>query len=193
MMNYYILNIDEELTIKLPLVKTKTFGYYSFNMMGMTKWNRIFGQKIFGLIRKYSHEKDINAIVTVESKAIGLAQVLAGLMDIDRYIILRKSKKSYMSNPIEFKSKTIISGDCSYWVESEDLSFLQRKNILVVDDVISTGGTIQAILNALNSVNITPKLIACAITEKTKWTQFESIPVISCGHIPVLEGDDYHD
>lgn len=193
MMDHYILKINEKLIIKLPLIKTDTFGYYSFNMMGMAKWNRVFGQELFEIIQNQNEGKDINAIVTVESKAIGLAQVLAELFDVDKYIIFRKSKKSYMKNPIEFKSNTIISGDCSYWIELEDLKYLKEKNILVVDDVVSTGGTIRAILNALNLVNTKPKLIACAVTEKTKWTQFESITLVSCGHIPILEGEDYYD
>jgi len=185
----YILVINSELTLELPIVKTKHFSYYSFNMMGMAKWNRVIGDEMYQLVQKHPNGKKIDSIITVESKAIGLTQVLAERFNVDKYIILRKSKKSYMANPIEFKSQTIISGECSYWIDSADLDYLKDKNILVVDDVISTGGTIKAILNALNHHHLVPNLIACALTENTPWTTFDGIDVISCGHIPLLPGE----
>lgn len=187
------VSISENLTLELPLVKTSNFAYYSFNLMGMTKWNRIIGDEIYKRIIKHKFGQQINAIITVESKSIGLVQVVSELLNVEKYTIIRKSKKSYMIEPVEIKSSTIISGECSYWVDLADLSLLRNKNILIIDDVISSGGTLKAIMKALDFVGMRPILLACALTEGTKWSIYEGIDVISCGHLPIIESGDYYD
>ncbi|HAX03804.1 MAG: hypothetical protein A2Y45_08205 [Tenericutes bacterium GWC2_34_14] len=187
------IKINDSLTLELPLIKTNKFSYYSFNMLGMSKWNRIIGIHLYELIKRRKPNIKIDAIVTVESKAIGLAQVISELYGIDQYIIFRKSKKSYMINPIEYKSTTIISGECSYWIDSNELESLANKNILFLDDVISTGGTLNGVLKALSILKLKPVLIACVFTEKYDWQIFDDIEVISCGHLPIITGEFNHD
>lgn len=189
----YRVKINDKLILDLPLVITEKFSYFSFNMMGKTLWNRIIGNHLANLIISNEFKWNINALVTIESKALGLAQVLSENLNIDQQIIFRKSRKSYMKNPHEFFSNSILSGDCSYWIDNDELLSLKDKNILIVDDVISTGGTMNAVIEALNTISTKPKLISCVLTEGTKWSVFKGIDVISCGHIPIIERKQEND
>lgn len=169
---------------KLPLVKGDFF-YYSFNMLGDSELNKASAKEI-----KKSLTDDLDVIVTIESKAIALAQELAIEFGHPRYVVIRKSKKSYMKNEVSITGNTIISGYNTYYLDGADIDYLKGKKIVVVDDVISTGGTIDAVYRLLTSAGLSVSQYACVLCEGKITTEFKGIPVVSCGFIP-LDGDSY--
>ena len=169
---------------KLPLIKCKTISYYSFNMLGDTILNKESAKLLTPLLA------DADVIVTVESKAIGLVQELASNLRHTRYVIVRKTLKGYMMNPVSVSGNTIISGSSNYYIDGSDIEFLKGKRIVVVDDVISTCGTIDAIYRLLEKADLTIDKIACVLCEGKKTIEFKGIPVVSCGFIPLMENDD---
>lgn len=193
MRNEFTIHINKKISLHLPLVHTKRFSYYSFNLLGMTSWNRLLGEHLHEIIKKNTKDNLIDAIITVESKAIGLAQVVSELLGIEHCIVVRKTCKSYMKNPNSVQSQSVISGEGNYWIDKNEVINLKGKNILILDDVISTGGTIKAIYSLLEKTHLRPTLIACVLTEGIKWTSYEGIDVISCGHIPIIERNEIHD
>ena len=168
---------------KLPLVKGDAVSYYSFNMIGDTELNK---QAAIELSKFVS---DCDVIVTVESKAIALVQEISSLLSMSRYVVIRKSKKSYMTDAISVSGKTIISGGSDYYIDSTDVVYLKGKKIAVVDDVISTCGTIDSIYRLLQKCNLTINKIACVLCEGKVTKTFKDIDVLSCGFIPLLEND----
>lgn len=185
MINSYKLNLTPNLLVELPLVITENLSYYSFNMLGMSRWN--------SEVARYLYEKNLyllngekpDVIITVESKAIGLTEQLSKLYNIEKYIVVRKSQKSYMKNPLSYNGDTIISGKSTYWIDGDDLNYLKNKKIIICDDVISTGATINVILDIIKSANCKPLLMCCALTEGIIWQQINGINVVSCAHIPL--------
>lgn len=178
--NFYKIKVGK-CERNLPLVHGEKVSYYSFNMLGDTELNIEFAKELAKLLG------DTEAIVTVESKAIALAQELASILKIDKYVIVRKSLKSYMHNPFSISSNTIISGSSTYYLDGDDANFLKNKKIVVVDDVISTCGTIDAIYKLLKKANLIVSKFACVLCEGKKTIEFNSIPVISCGYLPLVE------
>ena len=169
---------------ELPLVNAGKASYYSFNMMGDMELN-VESAKLLA-----SFLEDTDIIVTVESKAIALVQELASILKHPRYVIVRKSAKSYMVNPISVPGNTIISGGADYYLDGTDIEHLKGKRIAIVDDVISTCGTIDAICRLLKKAGLTINKIACILCEGKVTTEFNSIPVISCGFIPLMENNN---
>lgn len=165
----------------LPLIKSDKISFFSFNMLGDTKLN----EESARVLAPYLNDVDI--IVTIESKAIALVQELASLLKHPRYVIVRKSQKSYMINPLSVSGNTIISGDVQYYLDGSDIEFLKDKRIAVVDDVISTGGTIDSIYRLLQRANLETVRFLCVLCEGKLTTEFNGLPVVSCGLIPLLE------
>jgi len=192
--------MDEKYTVcfnneefQLDLVRTSSVSYYSFNMLGNSRLNHLVAEELWKRITAQGLHFD--TILTVESKAIALTENLSQLLKIDRYIVVRKSQKSYMQNPVSFFGKTIISGTCNYVIDKPDIDWLCKKNVLILDDVVSTGGTIQTLLKILNCAKPQSTVIACALTEGNPHISFGDIPLISCGHIPLFnsKGEKMYD
>ncbi|MEG1942512.1 MAG: phosphoribosyltransferase family protein [Angelakisella sp.] len=90
--------------------------------------------------------KDIDYLITAEAKSIPLIYEMAKVMKMPKYIIARKSIKGYMANPIITEVKSITTDKKQILcVDESDIKLLCGKRIAIVDDVISTGGSIAAV------------------------------------------------
>jgi adenine phosphoribosyltransferase len=182
----YSVQVASSLLLNLPLVKDPETGisFYSFNMMGKSNWNKIIASELLYKLSILTEKNPPQVLLTAEAKAIGLVQEMARGLWHDRYIILRKSRKSYMKDPISFESGSITSGKNTYWVEQSDLDYLKNKQVVLVDDVLSTGGTAKAFFETIKNVNCEIKAFCTALTEGKEWKEINGVPVISCGYIP---------
>lgn len=88
---------------------------------------------------------DFDVIITAESKGIPLAYEMARQSG-KNYILARKSIKLYMKNPVEVDVKSITTSSLqSLYISEGDMAELKDKNVLVVDDVVSTGQSMLAL------------------------------------------------
>ena len=88
---------------------------------------------------------DFDYIVTVESKGISLAHDLALLSGHPRSLVIRKSVKGYMSDPLETTVNAITTThEQELVLDGSDARRLRGKRVVLVDDVISTGSSIHA-------------------------------------------------
>ena len=86
-----------------------------------------------------------DVIVTAESKGIPLAYEMARQLGI-KYIVARKSTKLYMKNPIAVNVKSITTANLqTLYLDSTEAEYLKGKKVLIVDDVISTGESLNAL------------------------------------------------
>lgn len=92
-----------------------------------------------------------DVIVTAESKGIPLAYEMARQLGI-KYIVARKSTKLYMKNPIAVNVKSITTSNLqTLYLDSVESEYLKDKNVLIVDDVISTGESLNALDKLVNA------------------------------------------
>jgi len=180
-----VMHLANQWDLSLPLVENGTNVFYSFNLLGKTDLNNYFAQE---LKRKFlTNNIKADTVVTVEAKAIGLTQSLSEMMKIDRYVVLRKTEKTYMKTPVHTNCTSITSGKSQLWLDGDDGEFLRGKNVIFCDDVISTGGTAMATLELMKIVGANVVVLCCAVTEGETKNQIGNIPIISCGHLPLPE------
>lgn len=89
---------------------------------------------------------DIDVILTAETKGIPLAAELARQMGMKRYVVARKSVKAYMENPIWVHDVSITTkGVQKLCLDGVDVERIKDHKVLLLDDVISTGGSMKAL------------------------------------------------
>lgn len=104
-------------------------------------------------------------IITAEAKGIPLAYEMAKQHGDDFYCVVRKKKKLYMRDVIGFADKSITTvGDQMLYLDGNDAAKMKGKRILIVDDVISTGGSLASIEHLVNEIggNIVGKMFVLA-------------------------------
>lgn len=88
----------------------------------------------------------VDYLITAEAKSIPLIYEMAKVMKMPRYIIARKSVKGYMVKPIVTKVKSITTDhEQLLCLDEHDIKLLRGARVAIVDDVISTGGSIAGI------------------------------------------------
>lgn len=89
---------------------------------------------------------DVDYLITAEAKSIPLIYEMAKVMEMPKYIIARKSVKGYMVNPIVTEVKSITTDKKQILcLDESDIKLIRGARIAIVDDVISTGGSIAAV------------------------------------------------
>lgn len=89
---------------------------------------------------------DVDLLFTSEAKSIPLIYEMAKIMKMPQYVIARKSVKGYMSNPITTTVKSITTAiDQILCLDQHEIDMMKGKKIAIIDDVISTGGSLTAL------------------------------------------------
>jgi len=88
---------------------------------------------------------DFDVIVTPEAKSIPIAYELSRQSG-KKYIVARKGVKVYMRNPLDVTVTSITTQhEQRLYLGESEVSELKGKNVLIVDDVISTGESLKAV------------------------------------------------
>lgn len=104
-------------------------------------------------------------LLTAEAKSIPLVHEMARQNGDHTYIVARKGPKLYMDNPICVGVKSITTeNEQKLYLDHKDLDMMRGKRILIVDDVISTGRSLQALeeLAAAAGANVVGKMAVLA-------------------------------
>ena len=87
---------------------------------------------------------DYSVLVTAEAKSIPLICALAIAAD-KPYVVLRKTHKPYMGDSLKAETLSITTGKPqTLYLDEKDRELIAAKRIVLIDDVISTGSTLQA-------------------------------------------------
>ena len=85
-------------------------------------------------------------IFTAEAKSIPLIHEMARQSGAAKYFIARKGAKAYMPDPIHVEDHSITTaGTQKLFLGRDDADLIRGKRILIMDDVISTGGSLKAL------------------------------------------------
>jgi adenine phosphoribosyltransferase len=126
---------------------------------------------------------DFNLLVTAEAKSIPLIHAMAVEMGKD-YVILRKSYKPYMGDAIEAETLSITTGaPQTLFLDEKDRDIAAGQRVLLVDDVISTGSTLEGMRKVMRlaGANIVAEAAVFTEGDPEKWKD-----VIALGHLPLF-------
>jgi adenine phosphoribosyltransferase len=128
-------------------------------------------------------ERTYDILVSAEAKSIPLAHALS-VAAAKPYVILRKSFKPYMGSALSAETLSITTGEPqTLYLDEKDRSLIQGKSVIILDDVISTGSTLQGMRMLVQKGGGIVVGEAAIFTEgeRAKWAN-----IISLGHLPVF-------
>lgn len=126
---------------------------------------------------------DYDILVTAEAKSIPIAYALS-VTTGKPYVILRKSYKPYMGEALQSETLSITTGEPqTLYLDEKDRQLINHNKVIILDDVISTGSTLQGMHMILEKAGAEVVAEAAILTEgeRAKWSN-----IISLGHIPVF-------
>lgn len=129
---------------------------------------------------------DYEVIVTAEAKAIPLAHALS-VETGKPYVILRKIYKPYMGDALRAETLSITTGQPQILIlDEKDREMIKGKKVIIVDDVISTGSTLQGMRMILDKAEAKVVAEAAILTEgdRAQWMH-----IYSLGHLPLFTGE----
>lgn len=128
-------------------------------------------------------DTDYDLLVSAEAKSIPLAHALS-VETKKPYIVLRKSYKPYMGNALKAETLSITTGQPQIlFLDEKDIELMKGKKVVIVDDVISTGSTLQGMRMVLDKAGARVAGEAAIFTEgdRAQWMH-----IIALGHLPLF-------
>jgi adenine phosphoribosyltransferase len=128
-----------------------------------------------------------DVLVTAETKSIPLVHELSARLGVP-YVVLRKQYRPYMGDALEVETLSITTGvPQTLYLDEKDRGLLQKNRVVIVDDVISTGSTLEAMRQVVLEAGGTTVAEAAVFTEGDK-ANWQEQRVIAVGHLPVFTG-----
>ncbi len=159
MAEYHEINIAG-LTRKLPICRVDDkLSIAAFNMFNDVELTIACAEELLKLA------PDFDILFTAEAKSIPLVYEMARNAN-KPYIVARKGTKLYMNDPQLFNVRSITTDREQHLVmDSDDLSLMKGKRIFIVDDVISTGGSLYALERIVETASATVVCKAAVLAE----------------------------
>ena len=149
------------------------------NILGDTEFVQACARELADKLK----DKDYDVLVTAEAKSIPLAHALS-VETKKPYIVLRKSYKPYMGNALRAETLSITTGQPQILIlDEKDIEMMKGKRVVILDDVISTGSTLQGMRMVLDKAGASVVAEAAIFTEgdRAQWMH-----IIALGHLPLF-------
>ncbi len=165
---------------ELPIINVGPVSVALLNLLGDTDLTEAAADE---LVKRLP--AGVDAFVTPEAKAVPLAHAMSVRTGIP-YVVARKTQKPYMVNVIKKTVLSITTGKPQTLViDGADVPKIREKNLVIVDDVVSSGGTQRSLKELLAEVDANVVATAVVFTEGD-----ERDDVICLGHLPLYGADD---
>jgi adenine phosphoribosyltransferase len=167
---WYELRIGSNaLTTDRPITQLHGARRYiaSFNLLGQGRLNQSCGELLYRALMDegIAPSEVFDVIVCSESKAVGMAQVVVEYFGQDRYVVLRKGLKNYMPRQPRAPLVEEVVSITTAGAQSLVLDPLDR--VLLLDDVIATGGTVKAACRLLERAGARVEATAAVLLKGT--------------------------
>jgi len=149
------------------------------NILGDTEFVQACARELAGKLK----DIDYDVLVTAEAKSIPLAHALSAETK-KPYVVLRKSYKPYMGDALTAETLSITTGQPQTLIlDEKDRDLIQGGKVVIVDDVISTGSTLQGMRMILDKAGAKVVAEAAIFTEgdRSQWMN-----IIALGHLPLF-------
>src|SRR5690625_4300152 len=127
---------------------------------------------------------DYAVLVTAEAKSIQLIHALF-VINGKPYVVLRKFYKSYMGDALSATTHSITTGEeQTLYLDGKDRALVSKAKVVLVDDVISSGSTLQAMQCIMDraGADVVGKTAILTEGDRARWQD-----VIALGHLPIFD------
>ncbi len=164
---------------ELQVVNVGSVAVALLNLLGDTDLTEAAADELARLL-----PAEVETLVTPEVKAVPLAHAISVRTKIP-YVVARKTEKPYMVGAIKKTVVSITTGKPQELViDGSDVGRLRGRKVAVVDDVVSTGGTLQGLRELLVEVGADVVATLAVFTEGG-----ERDDVLALGHLPLFPAD----
>ena len=149
------------------------------NILGDTELVQACAQELARKLKNLEYD----LLVTAEAKSIPLAYALS-VETGKPYVVLRKVYKPYMGDALKAETLSITTGEPQTLIlDEKDIELVKGKRVVIVDDVISTGSTLQGMRMVLDKAGTSVVAEAAIFTEgdRAQWMH-----IIALGHLPLF-------
>jgi adenine phosphoribosyltransferase len=150
------------------------------NILGDTELVQACAEALIRGLGEYEYD----LLVTAEAKSIPLVQAMA-VASGKRYIVLRKNFKPYMGETLKVETLSITTGKPqTLYMDEKDRALVEGKKIVLVDDVISTGSTLEGMRSLVHQAKGEVVAEAAVFTEgdQDDWDD-----IVAIGHLPLFK------
>jgi adenine phosphoribosyltransferase len=149
------------------------------NILGDTELVQACAKELTQKLRNTEYD----LLVTAEAKSIPLAYALS-VETKKPYVVLRKTYKPYMGDALKAETLSITTGQPQTLIlDEKDIELMKGRKVVIVDDVISTGSTLQGMRMVLEKAGASVVREVAILTEgdRAQWMH-----IISLGHLPLF-------
>ena len=149
------------------------------NILGDTELVQAAARQLGRKLSKLRYD----VLVTAEAKSIPLVYALS-VVTKKPYVVLRKTYKSYMGNVVQAETLSITTGaPQTLYLDEKDRKLIAGRRVMLVDDVISTGSTLQGMRLVMDRAGARTVGVAAIFTEgeRSQWQD-----ILALGHLPLF-------
>jgi adenine phosphoribosyltransferase len=152
-----------------------------FNLLGDTEVVEAAARALAKRLGTVDHD----VLVTAETKSVPLVYELARQME-KPWVVLRKTYKPYMGETLTARTDSITTAHSqTLHLDEKDLPLVAGRRAVLVDDVISTGSTLDGMRSIVASAGGEVVAEAAVFTEGD---EPETEGIVSLGHLPLFPG-----
>lgn len=162
----FTLRLAADLERELPIITLQGTSHRiaSFVMLGDVELNVRCAQLLVEKFRSDRLLERFNLLAALEAKGIALVHETARALGHPYFVVIRKSVKRYMLNPIIVPVTSITSsGTQTLVLDGRDAQRIKGRRVCLIEDVIATGGSVQAACDLVQSAGGEVTLIATVL------------------------------
>jgi len=170
---YYELDV-QGFKRRLPMVQVSEDTWIAyFDSLG----DREFLSHCARILAEYL--KDVDVLMTAESKGIALVHEIAERLGHPYYVVCRKEIKAFMKDPITVRYRPITSQkELVLCIDGRYRERLRGKKVAIVDDIVSTGETIEAMKEIVKRAGGEVVKVAAVLVEGSRREDIHHLGVL---------------
>lgn len=119
----------------------------SVSLLGDVELVEVTSQELAKRIIKWKPE----VLVGPETKVVPLLQKMSEILKLPRYVVCRKGIQGYMINPLVVEPRELRTSRVrTMAIDGRDAQYLHGKRVVVIDDVVFTGSSLDMVCQLLD-------------------------------------------